>query len=537
MPEVPRASWTRWVVAAAAAAALADGSIVTLALPTLLQELHTTVQGVAAVLIVYCAALAATLPLARWLAHLIGVRDVGIAGLVLFGGASLACAAAPSLPALLVFRTAQAVGAAGALLFAFRLLSPPARRERSSSGRLWRMSAVFGTAAGPALGGALTQAFSWQAIFLAQAPVVLAAAGLSLRLPAFPASVSNQTDPQPAPAVRGPRIAALALGLVSAALSAVLFLLVILLVSGGGLSPLHAALELSILPGAAILAARLRGPATLHAELGCLAVGAALLMLAFLPRPTLWWLLIPEILAGSGMGLALPALAGELLPERTAAQAGGLLSIRFGGIAFTLLALAPLISSQLYAATQRGRLQGVAALVASPLSPTTKLSIAPQLADAMNGQDARRALARTLARSGADLDATDHRALLVLGRQGDSIIFTVVSDGLRDGFLIAGGLGLLAALLIRPSRRGRATATAAAAASLVLAGTYVLVAQSDRPALPATGAPCRAAGLPSGSGITGFLQDAVLTVADHVACAQHVSREQLLLQIAGGGGP
>src|SRR5438067_153275 len=83
----------------------------------------------------------------------------------------------------------------------------------------------------------------------------LAAAGLSLRLGVFPAA-GQEADPHSAPSVRGPRTAALALALVSAALSAVLFLLVILLVSGGGLSPLHAALELSILPGAAILAAR-----------------------------------------------------------------------------------------------------------------------------------------------------------------------------------------------------------------------------------------------------------------------------------------
>ena len=38
---------------------------------------------------------------------------------------------------------------------------------------MWVAASVFGIAVGPALGGALTQAFSWRAIFLAQAPIVL----------------------------------------------------------------------------------------------------------------------------------------------------------------------------------------------------------------------------------------------------------------------------------------------------------------------------------------------------------------------------
>ena len=51
-----------WLVAIAAGVALADGSIVTLALPQLLRELGTSVEGVAAVLGVYCAVVAVVLP-------------------------------------------------------------------------------------------------------------------------------------------------------------------------------------------------------------------------------------------------------------------------------------------------------------------------------------------------------------------------------------------------------------------------------------------------------------------------------------------
>ncbi len=65
----------------------------------------------------------------------------------------------------------QAAGAAAALVAGFALLR---------GDRLWTAAAVFGTAVGPALGGALTQAFDWRAIFLFQAPVALAAAGAVL---------------------------------------------------------------------------------------------------------------------------------------------------------------------------------------------------------------------------------------------------------------------------------------------------------------------------------------------------------------------
>jgi MFS family permease len=510
----------------AAAAALADGSIVTLALPVLLRDLHTGVVGISAVLIVYCAALAVALPIARLLAASHGTQGVGVAGLGLFGAASLVCAAAGSLPVLLLARTAQAIGAAGILLLAFSLLADRPARSRLRRLSLWRASALFGTAAGPALGGALTQAFSWQAIFLVQAPIALLAGLLCVRGELQPQTLESAHVRADADQ---PVRLGLALAATAAALSAVLFLLVLLLVSGGGLSPLRGALYLTLLTVSAIMATRARGAATMRATVGCLLLGAGVVMLAFLPRPSIWWLIVPELLAGIGMGLALPAFVGELLPERTSSQATRLLAIRFGAIAAALVALAPLVSSRLHAATQRGRLQGVAALVASPLAPAQKLSLAPELAHSIGNDDPYRALARTVARASVTLSPPDRRALSGLERQGDTIIFAVARNGLRDAFLIAGALGLLAALFVRPRRRVQATAIAAAA-SVLLCGAYAIAAGASRPPLPAVGAPCRPVSLPAGSGIAGFLQDAAIAAIDRVACARNLSREQFLLQ-------
>jgi len=98
-------------------------SVVTLALPELLEELDTTVEGLAAALALYTAVLAgALLPLERAAAAL-GLRAVGAAGFRLFAVACLACAQAGDLTGLLVARGAQALGGAAGLVAAFALLA------------------------------------------------------------------------------------------------------------------------------------------------------------------------------------------------------------------------------------------------------------------------------------------------------------------------------------------------------------------------------------------------------------------------------
>src|SRR3954468_19868615 len=88
------------ILAVSAGLALADASIVALALPALLRELDTTVEGVAAVLGVYVLVLALALPGAAVLERRHGAARVGSAGLALFGAASILCAAANAMPVL-----------------------------------------------------------------------------------------------------------------------------------------------------------------------------------------------------------------------------------------------------------------------------------------------------------------------------------------------------------------------------------------------------------------------------------------------------
>src|SRR4051812_24967600 len=161
----------RALVAIAAGLALADASIVALALPPILIEMDTTISGVAAIIGVYALVLAVSIwPAAR-------VR-VGPWGFALFALASFGCGLSGSLEVLLVFRALQAVGGAAALIAAFVVLDVGSSR---SGRRLWLGAALIGTAAGPALGGALTEVFDWRAIFIIQAPLAAAAALATLR--------------------------------------------------------------------------------------------------------------------------------------------------------------------------------------------------------------------------------------------------------------------------------------------------------------------------------------------------------------------
>ena len=150
--------------------ALADASIVTLGLPSILVELDATVEGVALVLGVYTAVLAIALLPAAWLARRFGDAHLGAAGMALFALASVGCGAVDSLVPLLI--PARRAGG--------RRRGRPGRRFRAArrldggpGRRMWVAASVFGIAVGPALGGCLTQAFSWRAIFLAQAPLLI----------------------------------------------------------------------------------------------------------------------------------------------------------------------------------------------------------------------------------------------------------------------------------------------------------------------------------------------------------------------------
>ena len=513
----------RLLLAAAAGLALADASIVTLALPRLLSDLHATVEGVAAVIGVYTVVLAAALLPAERIRKHAGSARVGRGGLALFAAASAGCAAAGSLELLLALRALQALGAAATLVAAFDLLR--AGDEHGPGRRLWTTAAVVGFASGPALGGLLTQLFDWRAIFVAQAPIALAA------LVAIRSDEDAAPEPEPEPRApeRGPMIAP---GLLSASLTAVLFLLVLLLVAGWNLEPVVAAIAVSVLPLAALATRNASGNPRMLAATGCLLVAAGTLCLAFLPRASVFWTLVPQLLAGAGIGLALPRLAGGLLPERSPAEAARLLTARHAGIAVALVILAPVVSSNLDSATERAKERGVAIVLDSPLPPQAKLSLAPDLLAGVGDEQPRRGLERAIAHHRSEFTGAYHAAYDRLATRADDTLVAAVADSFRLAFIITAVLAAIAAVAVLPREgRRRAFERLAVAAAAVPVG-YVLLYAAISPKPVEIANPCRERALPRASGAPAVVQDAALVSLDQIACHFGSSREQLVLALA-----
>src|SRR4051794_5568184 len=506
---------SRVVLALAAALALADASVVALALPPMLHDLDTTVEGVAAVLAVYVAVLALALPPAELALRRFGPAPVGAAGFALLGLASLARGAADTLPVLLVARGAQAVGGAAGLLAAFAGVGREGRA-------LWAAAALFGTAAGPALGGVVTQLFDWRWVFVAQAPVALAAAVVSLRLPPVPVVLERDRFRW------GPVVA---LGCVSAALTAVLFLLVLELVAGFGVEPIAAAGAVTALPLAAVASSRIRGPAGDRAAAGCILVGAGTLCLAFLPGDNVWWTVPPQLLAGAGMGLAFPALAGELLPERTTADAATLLTIRHVGIVIALVVLAPIVSSRLDDVTRHAQLQGVALVLDAKLPPQEKIKLAPDLLAGVDAENPRSELQNAINEHRGDFSGDEAAEYDHLASRADDTLVAAVGDAFDEAFLVAGGLALLGALALLLTSGARAR-SALAVAALATVPAYAAFQESLMPEPVTIADPCGERSLPDTGGLTGVLQDVALRALDRAACKYGSSREELVLALA-----
>jgi MFS family permease len=532
-PEIRQAS--QLALGVAAGLALADASIVTLGLPSILVELDSSVEGVALVLGVYTAVLALALPAAAALSRRIGAAHLAAAGIALFGLASLGCGLVDALGPLLVLRAVQAVGAAGTLIGSFALLdggSPGPGR------RIWFAASIFGAAIGPALGGTLTEAFDWRAIFLAQVPLIAPAALVAVnaaRAERRPDAREASEEPADSPLPLRP---ALALALLSAALTAVIFLVVLMLVAGWSIDPLAAALAVTVLPVAAIAASRIPGDSETRASAGCVLVAGGIACLALIPAASAWWTVVPQILAGAGMGLALPALAGELLPERTQRDVARVLSIRHAGIALALALLAPIVSSSLDSTIADAREEGTAALLDARLAPETKIELAPLIFADVNTDDPRGQLDASLDGAGEQVDDDEASELDKLGDRLDDVVTGAVRSAFRIAFIVTAALALAAALVLAWGALAPGVwvaRTAVAASALVAAaatGAYAIAYDDSERERIVIADPCTAdRDLPGTGGIGGILQDVSLEALDRAACEFGSSREELLLAL------
>ena len=414
-------------MAASVAVAFADSSIVVLALPELYSAFDTTIVGVSWVITSYNVAVAVVAAIVAF--RRLDARRTAQAGLVLFCAASIGCAAAWSLPALIVFRCVQ--GLVGALLLASSLALIGTAR--------WTTVGVLGAALGPVLGGVLTQLFDWRAIFVVQAPV----AAVALLATRGMVAVAEGTPRRRR--VRGGFAADVALGLVFAALVGALFLAVLLVITVWGLEPIVGALVVSALPAATLAARPLgRGLSRLQAVGGgALLLAAGLGSLALLPRVSNVLVAASLALCGTGIGLAVPVLTRESLDAQAGIVRSGALTVaaRHAGLVLALALVAPLLTGSLDRAGRRALLGGTKEILDANVPIRKKVPIALELRDAL--ESAPKGEVPDLNKPFDDAGARDHDNV----RQARDDLITTLESALTRGFRPAFGLAALFALL------------------------------------------------------------------------------------------
>src|SRR6266568_811739 len=155
-----------------------DTTIVNVALPALVRELHATTTQLQWVVDAYNLVFAALLLTFGRLSDRFGRKGMLLAGLTVFGAASLAGGFTTSPAQLIVARAVMGLGAAMTFPATLSLISNvfTERRERARAIGLWGAIAGVAIAMGPLVGGWLLEHFSWASIFIVMAPVAAAAA-------------------------------------------------------------------------------------------------------------------------------------------------------------------------------------------------------------------------------------------------------------------------------------------------------------------------------------------------------------------------
>jgi DHA2 family multidrug resistance protein len=159
-----------------------DTTIVNLALPSMQREFDT-IDGVEWVITGYLAAVGVAQMSSSWVADRFGRKSSFVATLAVFTIGSALCAAAPTLPLLVLARVIQGIG--GGMLIpitmamVYELFEP---EERGRALGIWGVAVMAAPAIGPVLGGTVVSEIGWRWLFLVNVPIGLIGVPLAMRL-------------------------------------------------------------------------------------------------------------------------------------------------------------------------------------------------------------------------------------------------------------------------------------------------------------------------------------------------------------------
>jgi EmrB/QacA subfamily drug resistance transporter len=231
--------WTLVAVCATTFMLLVDITIVNVALPSIQERLHASLTGLQWVVDAYALMLAALILTAGALADRYGRRLVFGAGVAVFSVASFLCGISWNIASLDIARALQGVGGAALFATALALLGAEYRGpDLGNAIAAWGATIGLAVAAGPLLGGVITDWIGWRWIFFVNVPVGAAALGIAAR------KVRESRDPN----ARRTDVP----GLVT--LAAALFLIVLGLLRGNSSGWSSAQILASLLGGVALLA-------------------------------------------------------------------------------------------------------------------------------------------------------------------------------------------------------------------------------------------------------------------------------------------
>ena len=170
---MPRRWWTLVAVGLATFMTYLDNNVTNVALPTIQRDLHLSIASLEWVVSSYILMFASLLLAGGRLADVYGRRRMFLTGLLVFTVSSLAAGLASSGGVLIGFRVLQGIGAALVVPSTLAIISATFTdsRERTRAVGAWAAVGALALAAGPLIGGFISQHLHWGWIFFINVPV------------------------------------------------------------------------------------------------------------------------------------------------------------------------------------------------------------------------------------------------------------------------------------------------------------------------------------------------------------------------------